>query len=62
MINTAKYDVRTIASQFRLLPFPWQGNRPMQTMILFPGDTPVDSSTHVWLMTIGLVAYFILRR
>ncbi|CRN01518.1 hypothetical protein [Pseudomonas sp. 34 E 7] len=34
----------------------------MQTMILFSGDTPVDGSTHVWLMTIGLVAYFILRR
>lgn len=34
----------------------------MFTMILFPGDTPVDSSTHVWLMTIGLVAYFIPRR
>ena len=34
----------------------------MFTMFLFPGDTPVDSSTHVWLMTIGLVAYFIPRR
>lgn len=28
----------------------------MYSMILFPGDTPVNSSTHVWLMTIGIVA------
>jgi hypothetical protein len=34
----------------------------MYSMILFPGDTPVNSSTHVWLMTIGIVAYFIPRR
>ncbi len=34
----------------------------MFTMLLFPGDTPIDSSTHVWLMTIGNVAYFIPRR
>ena len=34
----------------------------MYTAILFPEDTPVDSSTHVWLMTIGLVNYFISRR
>lgn len=42
--------------------FPWPENRPMHAMTLFSGDTPVDSSTHVWLMTIGLVAYFIPRR
>lgn len=34
----------------------------MYTMTFFPNDTPVDSSTHVWLMTIGLVTYFIPRR
>jgi hypothetical protein len=33
----------------------------MFTMILFPGDTPVGSSTHIWLMTVGNVAYFIPR-
>ena len=33
----------------------------MYTMILFPGDLPVDSSTHTWLMTVGNVAYFIPR-
>jgi hypothetical protein len=30
-------------------------------MILFDDDTPVDSTTHIWLMTIGNVAYFIHR-
>lgn len=34
----------------------------MYTMILFGNDTPVDSTTHVWLMTIGNVAYYIPRR
>lgn len=33
----------------------------MKTMILFGNDTPVDSTTHIWLMTIGHVAYFIPR-
>jgi|GEM_PF-996486 len=34
----------------------------MYTMILFLGLTPADSSTHVWLMTIGAFAYFIEHR
>lgn len=34
----------------------------MYTMMLFGDDTPVDSRTHIWLMTIGEVAYFIPRR
>ncbi len=33
----------------------------MYTMILFPGDLAVDSSTHRWLMTVGNIAYFIPR-
>ncbi|BBP62729.1 hypothetical protein PHLH5_02700 [Pseudomonas sp. Cab53] len=34
----------------------------MYTMFLFGNDTPADSKTHVWLMTIGNVSYFIPRR
>lgn len=34
----------------------------MFPMILLPGVTPVDSTTHIWWVTVGNVAYFVPRQ
>ncbi|AKJ97737.1 hypothetical protein VM99_06560 [Pseudomonas chlororaphis] len=48
--------------QFRYEAYPPLAGVIMYTMFLFGNDTPADSKTHVWLMTIGNVSYFIPRR
>ena len=56
-----KYEVghSNANSGFEQSPLP--GIYIMEKRLLHPGDTPVDSHTHRWLMTIGNIAYFIPR-